>query len=809
MLQVEIITNSALMLGSGTGRGSFIDSDIVFDEYGLPLFPGRRFKGLLRESAEEVIEMLTKCGSNSFFAEDILEIVFGTSTSMAGIRVNDLYLTDSQNTGYETLVQWLRYIRQECPQLINKDAVINALTHVRQQTAISEEGFAKENSLRTMRVLKSGNKFVGVIEVLREERRAEIEALLALACSNLRKVGSGRNRGWGEIECHLYNNDGTNLNKQVIEKLKDYQNHKTLFFEKNSENKNRNIFDLNLELSGQSTEPAVLKYRITNLAPLLFTSPDGDEKMVCTLSYIPGAALHGYYANRLNREGKLDSNSAHKNKLFRRWFLEGKLRFTNAYPVCKTCNHPLYPTPLFFYTDKQEIRPYNLLEDFEEDKEIREDADKTVGGYCAIIGNELHKHEPEKVINFHLMRNNEANDSNVRIKGNVQEGGIFHYEAIKPGQEFHGYICGDKAELELFRDMFARDNNIRLGRSLNTQYGVARIEFNELEVEPHSIGKAFMLNDDEGYYTVDLNGRILLYLSSPLILINNQGFYTTDERDLIRYLQTKLDITNIKIKKSFARVETRQSFLSHLKIYEPGFRCYLAGSAFLLELCDTDGKLIKIDKDLQSKLNRLMIEGIGEKCHLGYGRVEFYTQFPKVNRYYRLDDISREFAEEVFKPEGSIPALIQEMLKAIYCDNLQRIVVAAAAKRSKEYYSGNKSIRLSSNLLGRLETICRNSKNAKDFAEKIEKLRETAREPLEKMCLCNRRLYDDLIGLKLETICPQYVQSDHVKLLEKMAKFVGIAVTPDYKVFWRVFFQTMRKLQKRERIKEGGGESSV
>src|SRR5690606_26127132 len=158
--------------------------------YGLPLFPGRRFKGLLRESAEEVIEMLTKCGSNSFFAEDILEIVFGTSTSMAGIRVNDLYLTDSQNTGYETLVQWLRYIRQEYPQLINKDAVINALTHVRQQTAISEEGFAKENSLRTMRVLKSGNKFVGVIEVLREERRAEIEALLALACSNLRKVGS-------------------------------------------------------------------------------------------------------------------------------------------------------------------------------------------------------------------------------------------------------------------------------------------------------------------------------------------------------------------------------------------------------------------------------------------------------------------------------------------------------------------------------------------------------------------------------------------------------------------------------------------
>ena len=166
--------------------------------------------------------------------------------------------------------------------------------------------------------------------------------------------------------------------------------------------------------------------------------------------------------------------------------------------MCKTCNHPLYPTPLFFYTDKQEIRPYNLLEDFEEDKEIREDADKTVGGYCAIIGNELHKHEPgnelhkhepEKVINFHLMRNNEANDSNVRIKGNVQEGGIFHYEAIKPGRISRLYLWR-QSRVRTLRDMFAYDNNIRLGRSLNTQYGVARIEFNELEIWPHSIGKA-------------------------------------------------------------------------------------------------------------------------------------------------------------------------------------------------------------------------------------------------------------------------------------------------------------------------------
>lgn len=779
------------MLGSGTGKGSFIDGDIIFDEYGIPFFPGRRFKGLLRESAEEVIEMFAQCDLGNLFNDDILEIVFGTSTSSAGIFVDNLYLTDSQNTEYDSIVRWLRYIKEKYPQLVNKEAIIYALTYIRQQTAINTEGYAKENSLRTIRVLKPRKKFVGNIEILRKERQAEIEALLALACINLRRVGSGRNRGLGEVECSLYTNEGNNWNEKVIDKLKDYHCCEGVFTWGDNVTQNSDTFNSKKELFIQPTnEFAILPYRITSLSPLLFPSPNGDENIVNTFDYIPATALHGYYANQLIRETNLDPDKVHQDSIFRSWFLDGKLLFSNAYPVCQEKDRCLYPTPLFFYTDKEGEDLYNLLED-----EFEEDADKTVGGYCTVINNKLHKKETEKIINFHLARNKQINDTNARIQGSVQEGGIFHYEAIKPGQEFHGYICGDKAELEFFLQLFGSKKDVRLGRSHNTQYGKAKIEFKKIEDSSYFNDKVFSLYNNEESEVVDLDEQVLLYLLSPLILTNNQGFYTTDESDLVRYLQVKLNVSEIKIKKRFAKVEKRQSFISHLQIYEPGVRYYTAGSSFLLEFHDTNGNKLRINEELKAKFNRLMIEGIGEKRHLGYGRVEFCTQFSRVDSYYSCNN-----RIENPKPKGLIPFLVNEILEEICRDNLQRIVAAAAAKRAKDYYSGN-NIRLSSNLLGRLESICRNSRDAQDFSEKIKKLRDTAIRPLKGMGLHNKLLYDDLIQIDLEESCKQ--ERKHWKVLRKMADHLKIEnITPNYKTFWQVFFQTMRKLQKNERGRE-------
>ena len=358
-----------------------------------------------------------------------------------------------------------------------------------------------------------------------------------------------------------------------------------------------------------------------------------------------------------------------------------------------------------------------------------------------------------------------------------------------------------------------------MGRSLNTQYGGARIEFDEV-VDSYSNHRAFLPTIDEELSTVNLKDQVLLYLLSPLILSNRQGFYVTDEEGLIKYLQAKLDVPNIKIKKSFAKVETGQSFVSHLKIYEPGFRCYTAGSSFLLEICDSNGNPLNIDEELLAKLNRLMTEGIGEKRHLGYGRVEFYIHFPDTYAFYK------HYEEKHSKPDGIVPVLVQDILENIYRDNLRRIVAAIAAKRADDFFRNNKGAKLSSNLLGRVDTICRNSENNEDFIAKIENLRDTAVKSLKDMKLANGCLYNDLISTNFEKIhlngefCnwldSMRVESDtenHWGLMDKLANDLALKVTEEYKYlykfFWRVFIQTMRKLQKKEKSRERGGKGNV
>ena len=52
---------SPIHLGSGAADVN-LDADIIHDEFGLPYFPAKRFKGLLYESAVELEEMFELAG---------------------------------------------------------------------------------------------------------------------------------------------------------------------------------------------------------------------------------------------------------------------------------------------------------------------------------------------------------------------------------------------------------------------------------------------------------------------------------------------------------------------------------------------------------------------------------------------------------------------------------------------------------------------------------------------------------------------------------------------------------------------------
>lgn len=193
-----------------------------------------------------------------------------------------------------------------------------------------------------------------------------------------------------------------------------------------------------------------LPYFITNIAPLVFTAPEGDENMVNTLDYIPGNALLGYFANQFIRRNKLDPKAAQSDINFKQWFLDGALCFGNAYLAYSEADsgpYPLYPTPMFLHTDKQRQEIIDLTWDETDDTEV-------IGGYCCLIDGLLQKKQPGKNINFHLVRNSASERARKRIEGHGDDGGIYHYESLNEGQVFHGYVLGSQETLKAFSDCF-------------------------------------------------------------------------------------------------------------------------------------------------------------------------------------------------------------------------------------------------------------------------------------------------------------------------------------------------------------------
>ncbi len=210
--RIQLELTSPCLPGAGEGRGSVIDTDLVFDSCGLPYFPARRLKGALRESANEVIEMLQQA-KISYFEQGLIEHIFGVPGDIEGGKI---YFSNLHLPQYDEVSAWCRWALQEYNNILSPDVITNVLTELRQQTSINENGIAEDHSLRTVRVLKTGLSFEGEISLLSKNETA-ID-LLALSCANLHRLGTMRNRGFGCVKCSLFAGN-QNIFGYAIDKL--------------------------------------------------------------------------------------------------------------------------------------------------------------------------------------------------------------------------------------------------------------------------------------------------------------------------------------------------------------------------------------------------------------------------------------------------------------------------------------------------------------------------------------------------------------------------------------------------------------
>ncbi|MBF0502758.1 MAG: hypothetical protein HQM09_21670 [Candidatus Riflebacteria bacterium] len=198
-LSIELLSDSTF----GTGRGSpgEVDVDIVRDDQGLPMIPGKIIHGLLRDE---------------WFA---MESVFPVMTPLAG-RVlgveRDLQETSILRIGNARLSpDVLDCCEFACGRnnRMSGDLLFLALTGIRSQTAVDHEtGVPERTTLRQSRVSRSDLIFYAPLTWLNTPTKDEMMLLARLSMA-VRHAGIGRTRGRGHIRCSIDGNP--DLTKQL------------------------------------------------------------------------------------------------------------------------------------------------------------------------------------------------------------------------------------------------------------------------------------------------------------------------------------------------------------------------------------------------------------------------------------------------------------------------------------------------------------------------------------------------------------------------------------------------------------------
>ncbi len=204
---IRITIKSAATFGRGDGVAGLVDREIEHDTSGFPFLRGKTLKGLLKESAENVVYALETLQHKSGW-EDAKNNLFGKpgrgTTERGILHISDAILpADLRNE-----------ILSAIPKLSRED-VLYSLTAIRRQTAMNPDGAPDHGSLRSMRVLLPNVILEAAISFERSLSETESQ-LLAAATLDLRRAGTGRNRGRGSLVAEL---DGGENTIQLFEKL--------------------------------------------------------------------------------------------------------------------------------------------------------------------------------------------------------------------------------------------------------------------------------------------------------------------------------------------------------------------------------------------------------------------------------------------------------------------------------------------------------------------------------------------------------------------------------------------------------------
>ena len=190
---VKIKTLTDIMPGSGESIPGIIDSDVRYDELGLPYMNAKTVKGHLREAMEQILAV-----TRNRFAGIAADSLLGGSdvaggSRIAKIRVSDMKLSKAvRDTIHDA----------EVSGSVTKEEILDSLTQVYASTKISEKtGTAEAHYLRKYRMVKRGLLFDVRIEA--EGLSQQEEELLFMSVKAIQHIGTLKSKGKGSVLCTI------------------------------------------------------------------------------------------------------------------------------------------------------------------------------------------------------------------------------------------------------------------------------------------------------------------------------------------------------------------------------------------------------------------------------------------------------------------------------------------------------------------------------------------------------------------------------------------------------------------------------
>ena len=467
--RIKIELMSDLCAGSGYSYAGVIDSDVSYDEYGLPFIPARRLKGCMRETAKLV-------------CPDAVEELFG-KTGDNGIR--GMILGNARIEKYDFIseeLEKLKITKQKESSYLTPQNILKMYTGIRAQTKLCPDtGVAERNSLRYTRVVGQYDPLKSKMSLCfyaKLEFEDAYEEQLRRVAKATRNMGMNRNRGLGSVRCSLVDVEKAKMPEKVM-----------------------------VNEAGKD-ERVCLTYVLCNQEPLLLSS---DNVEVSDL-YISGKSILGNLAGAY-----LCGKGANaEEEEFRKLFLDGTTLFTNAYLTVSpgkdresAAKWPdFYPAPLYLNRLKKTKALVNCIGENKDIPPKRKEKYDTGEGN---LPKKLKTHyvhesqpnvfdivEPEQEILYH----------------NSKRELLYSQEALKKGQYFKGKIYTRRKYASLAKELL-ENTHLSFGKSKTAQYGTC-----ELAAE------SMIENIAEEPICAEGGERIAVVMDSDAIFLTETGGYT-------------------------------------------------------------------------------------------------------------------------------------------------------------------------------------------------------------------------------------------------------------------------------------------